>query len=336
MRTTLKHIAEYLNVSTTTVSRALNDKDDISFEMRQKVLQVAKMLDYKPNTIAISLRKKTTHNLIGVILPKIDHYFFSTVLRGITTNESADGHLVIIGETNHDPIVEKEIINKYGDYYVSGIIMAPTRSKESKGNVKLIQQRNIPLVLIDRIYDDYEGSFIHSDDMTGAYKATKHLLNKPRKRIAILKGHDECSVSEARLKGYKKALKESNIPFDENLVVTCMVDTSKGEGHNAAEGLFQIQAQNPPEGIFAITDRLAAGALEFALSQNIKVPDQLAIVGYSNSEISENVTPKLTTVNQDGYEMGKLARIHLLTSVKQPNHLFQKRFDADLIVRQSC
>lgn len=334
MRTTLKHIAEYLNVSTTTVSRALNDKDDISFDMRQKVLQVAKLLDYKPNSIAISLRKKTTHNLIGVILPKIDHYFFSTVLRGITTTDSADGHLVIIGETNHDPDVEKEIINRYGDYYVSGVIMAPSRNKESRENVRLIQQRRIPLVLIDRIYSDFNGSYIHCDDLTGAYKATKHLLHKNRRRIAILKGLDECSISEARLNGYKKALREAGIPFDSNLVATCTVDTSKGEGFSAARELFQ--KPNPPEGIFAITDRLAAGALEFAYSNQINVPKELSIVGYSNSEISENVTPKLTTVNQDGYEMGKLARHHLLTTCKQPDHLFQKRFDANLIVRQSC
>lgn len=333
MRTTIKHIAEYLNVSTTTVSRALNDKEDISFAMRQKVLEVAKLLDYKPNSIAISLRKKTTHNLIGVILPKIDHYFFSTVLTGITNTDDESDHLVIIGETKHSPEREKEIIDKYSDYYVSGIIMAPTIHRASRANVAVIQRRNTPLVLIDRVYEDFNGSFIHYNDYEGSFQATEHIIKRNRKRIAILKGYEACSISEARLSGFKEALKRHSIDLREELIISCTVDTNKSEGFSAAKKLFELPS--PPDGIFAITDRLAAGALEFAIANNIKVPKELSIVGYSNSEISKNVTPKLSTVSQDGYSLGKRARQRLLSLVKNSDNLYQEVFDANLIVRNS-
>jgi len=128
MRTTLKDIAKYLNVSVTTVSRAINDKGDISPQMRQKVLEVAKMLDYKPNSVAISLRKKTANKLIGVIIPTLDHYFFSTILSGITTSDfTDDDYMIMIGESNHDVVKEKELIEKFQDHYVTGIIIVPTR-----------------------------------------------------------------------------------------------------------------------------------------------------------------------------------------------------------------
>ena len=138
VRTTLKDIANYLNVSTTTVSRALNDKDDISMSMRQRVLEVARLLDYKPNSVAISLRKKTRSNLIGVIIPSVDHHFFSTILHGITTSTLQDDYMIMMGESNHDVVREKEIINRFGDHYVAGVIFVPSRHRRSQENVKLL------------------------------------------------------------------------------------------------------------------------------------------------------------------------------------------------------
>lgn len=332
MRTTLKHIANYLNVSTTTVSRAMNDKPDISPEMRQKVLEVAKLLDYKPNSIAISLRKKTANNLIGVIIPIVDHYFFSTILRGITTTGYKDDYMIMIGESNHDVQREKEIINRFNDHYVAGIIFVPSRHKRSRENVVLLQSRQTPFILIDRTFEGFAGSYIQHDDFQGAYKATRHLLDKGRTSIAMLRGDNECSVSQARFEGYKAALAEAKVPLQYNLVVPC-IHATKIEGYETARYLFEQQKK--PDAVFCITDHLAAGVMEYVQSHNIRIPEDLALVGYSNSEIAQNVSPKLTTVSQDGYEMGRLAKECLIELCHHHNVIHQRVFPSELIIRQS-
>ncbi len=332
MRTTIKDIAKYLNVSTTTVSRALNDKDDISDIMRQKVLEVSKLLDYKPNSIAISLRKKTTSKLIGVVIPVVNHYFFSTILRGITTTGHGDDYMIMIGESNHSVSSEKEIINRFADHYVAGIILVPTRHKNSKENVERLERRGTPMILIDRTFEDYSGCYIQHDDFQGAYDATDHLIKKGNRKVAMLRGDQNCSVSQSRFEGYVKALKENNIAFDQSLVVSC-TDASKIEGYNAADFLFSQDQK--PDAIFSITDQLATGALEYAVEHDISVPSQLSLVGYSNSEISQNVTPKLTTVSQNGFEMGRLAKEYLIEMCHHPNILHQKVFASELLERDS-
>lgn len=332
MRTTLKDIAKYLNVSTTTVSRALNDKDDISYAMRQRVLEVARLLDYKPNSVAISLRKKTTSNLIGVIIPAVNHYFFSTILRGITTTGYRDDYMVMIGESNHSVARENEIINRMGDHYVAGIIFVPSRHKKSNENVKLLERRQTPFILIDRTFDDYDGCYVQHDDFQGAYMATQHLISKGRTKIAMLRGDHECSVSSARYHGYQKALKDAGIPLNKNLVVSC-TNASKIEGYNATKFLFEDGLH--PDGIFSITDQQAAGAIAYANEHSILVPKALSVVGYSNSEISQNVTPQLTTIAQDGYEMGRLAKEYLIEMCLHPNVIHRKVFPSQLIIRAS-
>ena len=332
MRTTIKHIANYLNVSTTTVSRALNDKEDISDQMRQKVLEVAKLLDYKPNSIAISLRKKTTKKLIGVVMPSVNHYFFSTILRGITTSTYGDNYMIIIGESNQDVKREKEIINQFEDHYVAGIIIVPTRNKESKMNVEMIKNRRAPVILIDRTFEEYEGSFIQHNDFQGAYDATTHLIKKGNKAIAIFKGGESCSLSQSRHEGYLTALKDNNLSPAKHLIVSC-TNANKEEGYEATKKLYNHKVK--PDAIFCITDQLAAGALMYAQEHDISVPDQLSLVGYSNSEISQSVTPKLTTVSQDGFEMGRLAKEYLIEMCHHPGVIRQKVFTSELIQRGS-
>ncbi len=332
MRTTIKDIANYLNVSTTTVSRALNDKQDISNQMRQKVLEVAKLLDYKPNTIAISLRKKTTKKLIGVVMPSVNHYFFSTILRGITTSTYGDDYMIIIGESNQDVQREKEIINQFDDHYVAGVIIVPTRNKGSKDNVEMIRQRQSPLILIDRTFEDYNGSYIQHDDFKGAYDATSHLIRRGKREIAMLKGGQDCSLSQSRFEGFRTALKDNNLVHNPARVISC-TNANKDEGYAAAKTLFSNGTK--PDAIFCITDQLAAGALRYAQEHDISVPKQLALVGYSNSEISQSVTPKLTTVSQNGFEMGRLAKEFLVEMCHHPEVIRQKVFSSELIQRES-
>ncbi len=333
MRTTLKDIANYLNVSVTTVSRAINDKGDISPAMREKVLQVAKILDYKPNSIAISLRKKTASDLIGVIIPTVNHYFFSTILSGITTSEfERDDYMIMIGESNHDVTREKELINKFQDHYVAGIILVPTRQASSIENVTALQRSSTPFILIDRSFDAYDSSSIQYDDYQGGYLAASHLISKGRKKIALLKGDDDCSISSYRERGYRSALHEANLPVYDHLIRTC-TNASRSEGYQATDEL--LSHQTPPDGIMTITDQLAAGSLKCAINRNIQVPRDLSIIGYSDSEISKTITPKLSTINQDGYEMGKLAREYIIQMCLHKEVVRQKVFTPELIIRES-
>jgi len=332
MRTTIKDIARYLNVSTTTVSRALNDKDDISSSMRQKVLEVAKMMDYKPNTIAISLRKKSTSKLLGVIIPQVDHYFFSTVLRGLTTTGYRDDYMILIGESNHSVSREKEIINSFQDHYAAGVVFIPSRDSGSQQNVDLLIKRATPFILIDRTFKGYNGSFIQHDDFEGAYLATQYLIDKGRKKIGMLRGDSSCSISQVRFEGYLAALKASNIEYDSSLIISC-TQASKIEGFNSLK-MFR-ETEKEIDALFCITDQLAVGAMECAAELGISIPDQLSVIGYSNSDISQNVSPKLTTVAQDGFQMGKLAKEFLIEICIHQNVIHQKTFPAELIIRNS-
>ena len=175
-RATLKDIAKALNVSITTVSRALNDKSDISVKTREKVLQVAKMLDYEPNTMAISLRKNVAREVIGVILPSVEHHFFSTILQGVTTSAHKSGFMIMFCESGYSSEKEMQLMDQLGHHFISGIIYAPSRNASHELNLAHLENMNIPYVLIDRIFPDFNGSYVQYDDYNGAYDATEHLI----------------------------------------------------------------------------------------------------------------------------------------------------------------
>jgi len=330
-RPTLKDIAKALNVSTTTVSRALNNKEDISEEMRDKVREVARMLDYKPNALARSLRQKSSNKVIGAIIPEIDHYFFSTILKGITSNINGE-YLVMIGESRHNPDTERDIITRFIEHFVGGIILVPTREHASKNNVRFLEETEIPHILLDRTFENYTGNFLRHDSLHGAELAIDHLISNGKKRIAILKGDDICTVSADRLQGYKNSLTAHNIGVDEELILSCP-NASKEEGFTACSQLFSLA--QPPDAIFTVTDNLAAGIYHYASMHGLRIPEDIAIVGYSNSDISEILYPKLTTVAQDGFELGRFAKEQMIHIINDPEFTYKNILSSSLIVKQS-
>lgn len=332
-RSTLKDIAKSLNVSTTTVSRAINNKEDISVHMRKKVLETAKLLNYKPNTVAVSLRKKSSGGLIGVIIPSVDHYFFSTILKGIITSKDASNNLIIIGESSQNPSKERQIINRFESHYISGLIFVPSRHPDSIKNVETLTKDGVPFVLIDRKFANYNNSYVQHDDFNGAYQAVEHLILRGRTNIALLKGDDECSISNERFRGYKSALEAHQFALNPEYVISCPY-TNKQEGFEATSQLFQ-SGRNRPDAIFCITDNLASGVYEYAYSMAIRIPEELSVIGFSNSEISVNLIPKLTTVEQNGLAMGQEALKFLLAKIKNESRIDQKTFQSNLIVRGS-
>ena len=332
-RATLKDIANALNISVTTVSRALNDKDDISPQTKKAVLDVAKMLEYKPNAIAVSLRKNVATKIIGVILPSVNHYFFSTILKGIMSSAHMSDYMVMIGESNHDYEKEKLLIEQFADHLVSGVIYAPSRNPDAIQNATLLKRRGLPAIIIDRKFDDFNGSYLQHDNFTGAHAAVSHLIAQGYQKIAHIRGDESCSISNERYKGYLKALRDHQLVPDQSLV-QCCIHVNKEDGYKITQNMFE-QGSVHPDAIFTVTDRVAAGVYEYAMAHNISIPQELGVVGYSNSDIAQNLYPKLSTVEQNGQEMGETAFNFLLDQLSNQNSVYQKTFSTKLIIRDS-
>lgn len=332
-RATLKDIANALNISVTTVSRALNNKDDISPKTKQAVLDVAKMLDYKPNAIAVSLRKNVSNKIIGVVLPNVDHYFFSTILKGIMTSSHLSEYMVMVGESAQDFKREQTIIDHFADHMVSGVIYSPSRHPDAPKNLALLRKHDIPFLLIDRKFDDYSGSFVQHDDYNGAYAAVSHLIAQGYKHIAHIRGDESCKISTERFKGYIAALSDHGLPIDNHLVKSCTY-AKKEDGYKMSKILFTGN-YTKPDAVFTVTDNVASGVYEYARNHDISIPKDLGVVGYSNSEIADHLSPKLSSIEQNGQEMGRTAFNFLISQIQNNRSVYQKTFSTKLLIRGS-
>jgi len=330
-RTKLKDIADALNISVTTVSRAINSKTDISDVTKKAVLDMAEKLNYRPNALAVSLRK-SEYNVIGVVLPSIDHYFFGTVLKGIMNKAHKANYLVMIGESMNNPEKENEILNQFVGHCVTGILISPSIQPEQIDSLYQIRNKRIPLVVVDRPLKNEIDSVVKYDDLKGAYLAVEHLIQQGYKNIAFLKGNENCIISETRLQGYREALEDNGIPYKKSLVKSCIYP-SKQDGYLMSKEL--ILSHQKIDAVFSITDELASGVYETAKEFNLNIPDDLGIVGYSNSQIASHLSPKLSSVEQPGEKMGEQAFDYLQQIIITNNSKFKKTFDAKLIIRNS-
>ncbi len=328
---TMKEIANQLNISITTVSRALNNKADVGEETRKAVLKLAQEYDYTPNEMAASLRKRKS-NVIGVVLPRLEHYFFSTILKGVVSSAQKDKFAVILSESSHIPQKESELIGQLIGRNVSGIILAPCRNEIDLSYLKSMEQNNIPLVLIDRTPRNYQGHYVKLNDFHGAEIAVKHLIQQGYKRIAHIRGHEYSSIAEDRYQGYCHALKLHNIEYDPLLVKTC-------EFVNAEEGYYftkeLLLSDNRPDAIFTVTDEVALGVYKALEELHLKIPQDVGVMGYSNSMVSNYVCPKMSTIDQPGIRMGETAYEFLRKAMDNEEKINQKVFEAKLLIRQS-
>ena len=301
--TTLKEIAEALGISITTVSKALKNYSDVSEKTRKAVIALAEELNYTPNSFAVNLRTKESKT-IGLIIPEVVHHFFSNVINGIIAEAEKNGYLVIILQSNESLELEKKQVALLINKRVDGIIMSLSNESNNDFHIKEILRKEIPFVQFDKISKLISSSKVIINDQKAAMEAVQHLIDKGCKKIAHIRGPENPQNAIDRFIGYKKALEKNGIPYDSKLVYSCKNVTFE-EGIEFAK---QIVDEHPDvDGIFVITDLVAVGVLAYFNEKGIQVPNQIAVIGFSNWFMSQVITPKLSTVDQPSYEMGVAA-----------------------------
>lgn len=301
--TTLKEIAETLGISITTVSKALKGYSDVSSKTKKAVLELAKELNYTPNSFAVNLRTQESKT-IGLIIPEVVHHFFSSVINGIIAEAEKNGYLVIILQSNESLELEKKQVALLLNKRVDGIIMSLSNESNDDDHIKEIIKREVPFVQFDKISKLIPSSKVIINDQKAAMEAVQHLIDQGNKKIAYIRGPINPQNAIDRFIGYKKALEKNDIPFDSKLVYTCE-NVSFEEGIKFAKQIVQDHPQ--VEAISCTTDLVAVGVLSYLNDNNIKVPQQIALMGFSNWFMSQVLTPKLSTVDQPSYEMGQVS-----------------------------
>ena len=294
--TSLKDLAQALGVSIPTVSRALKDSPEISKELRQKIKSLAKEMNYRPNPFAMSLRRNTPR-IIGVIVPDLVTHFFSSILSGIEDTAVANGYFVII-TTSHESYEQETT-----DY----------------SHWAALSDINIPLILFDRVCLTERFSTVVANGAESAQTATQHLLDTGSKRVAFIGGANHLDIVKRRKHGYLEALRANGIPIEKELVVCRKIDYE--EGKLATESLLALP--NPPDAILAMDDTLAFAAMEVIKSHGLHIPQDIALIGYTDEKHANYVEPKLSAVCHQTYLMGQTAC-----------QLLIDRLQGDLTVRQ--
>ncbi len=303
---TIKDIAEKLGISPSTVSRALKDHPDISKATKQAVRELAEKLNYEPNAIALSLLSSRS-NIVGLIIPEIVHYFFSQVISGIEDVANDAGYHVIICQSNESYSREARNVQALLSSRIDGLLLSISKETRDLNHLRNLRKKNIPIVFFDRLPKDFETDHVIIDDYNGAYQAVKHLIDTGCKRIAHLGTTQDIGIGRDRYNGFIQALKDHDLPIDERLIVSC--DTYKAARLVTRRLIYEL---NPADGIFAVNDMTAIGALQTAKECGKRIPEELAIVGFSNGIYSNMTDPPLTTVEQFGYKMGQKAARMLL------------------------
>jgi len=329
---TIKDIARELGVSPSTVSRALKDHPDISEETRRHVKELADSMKYKPNAIALSLKNRKS-NVVGVIIPQIVHYFFSSVISGIEEVAGKYGYSVMIAQSNELFDKEVEAMAALADGRIDGLLISISKETVKYEHLRQFKEEGIEIVFFDRVPEDFKSDSVVIDDFQGALKAVQHLIDSGHKRILHLAGPQTRLIGRKRLKGYLQALENNRIPFDEKLVVHC----------DSFENALTVMPELVNSGlsfdaVFTVNDFTAAGVIQALKKLGKHVPDDMAVVGYGDDDIAKMIDPTLTTVRQPGKEMGARAMELLhkrLSSIEENTEIISEVLQAELVQRTS-
>ncbi|MBZ4034023.1 LacI family transcriptional regulator [Flavobacterium sp. 17A] len=307
-KVTIYDIAEKLNITAATVSRALNNNPKIKEATRELVIKTASEMNYKQNKLALALKSGRSNN-IGVIVPRIDSNFFASVIRGIEEELYPHGYQVIICQTHESIKRENENLHTLVDAQVDGIMMSVTGiSNENDSAFRNVLEKNVPLIFFDRSKHIDGVSSVTINDFKGGYLATKHLIDEGCRQIAHLSGDRSLDIFNNRFLGYKQALLDSGLTFNEEHVIH--VKSSVEAGKEATTTLLGLQT--PPDAIFSSSDFAALGAIQELQARNYSIPNDFCVAGFSNEPFTKFMELSITSVDQSPLEMGKMsARVFL-------------------------
>ena len=332
-RASISDIAKELDLAVSTVSRALNGHSRISESTRQRVWKLAEQLNYHPNHLAAALRKGRS-NTLGVIVPHIDGHFFALVMKGIEAVANKSGFNVMLCQSNEDYVHEQKNIETLINAQVDGILVSLSRTTRDFKHFEKVRKRGIPLVFFDRILDGIDVSAVVLDDYQGGYQSVKHLLDQGCRRIAHFGGPQHLNIYKNRYLGYCQALRDHQLPVEEELVV--FGDMKIEDGIAAMKQLLDLPLL--PDAVFSASDFSIVGALQVLKERKLRIPYDMALAGFSNETFTSLTEPMLTSVDQHCEEMGRSAMRLLLEMVQEHTHQLSPRkivLQPKLLLRES-
>ena len=299
---TMKDLANRLNTSISTISRSLRDHYSISAEMKSKVLKLAKELDFHPNPAALKLLKNKSY-VIGVIIPEIAHNYFSLVMSGIEDIAIHEGYNLMFCVSHESAQKEAEAISNFIHAGVDGLLIAPTKETTDYSPFELLKNKKIPFIFFDRYLEGFNVSKVIIDGYKGAYQAVEHLISIGKRNIAHIAGPIDLSNTKQRLSGYKDALRDHNIDFNNELLIHC--NLNKGNPELCTTKLLNLS--KPPDAIFAYNSYIAFDSIMTVKKAGMKIPEDIAFAGIANEPIISYIEPRLTSIIPPAYQLGQQA-----------------------------
>lgn len=329
---TLRDVAKKAKVSITTVSRVINNPNKVSTDTRERVQKVMRLLDYKPSRVAQRLRgTKGKSKLLGLIIPDIQNPFYSDIVRGVEDVAYGNNYAVILCNSDENPNKEEFYLNVLRSESVDGMIFPPIRQYGKV--VEEVIDFGIPLICVDRKYKKRQVDTVVVNNEKGAFSAVSYLLEKGHKRIALITSVSKFSSFQERHEGYRKALKDYDIIYDEKLVK----EADPRSSEDAREiTLNFLKSENPPTALFVTNNLMCLGALDAIKKQNFKIPDDISLVMFDDMPWAKVITPSITAVKQPGYEIGRRAGELFFQRVEDPKReVVEVMMETELIIRES-
>jgi len=332
-RVTILDLANELNTTTSTISRALRNHPSISVSMKKKVLELAKLRNYQVNSMAANLRSGKSMTL-GVVVPHINRDFFANVISGIEEVAKREGYSVVICQTKDKIEKERNCIETLLRTRVDGVLISVGLETNNFEHLEQIKKMNVPLIFFDRVQESSNSMSIVNDDVEGSFQGVSHLFNEGYRRIAIFAGPDHINIYRNRKEGYFKALERNGVKVDKDLIISN--NLSYEAGLESIKKLMKLP--NPPDAIFSSSDYGALGALNWLKANGYKIPEDVGIVGYSNEKFTSYISPSLTSIDQHSLEMGRYSAKTFFDIIKSDNKdiiLNSLSINPKLIIRES-
>ena len=329
-RTSLKDLADHLGVSIATVSRALRNSHEVGEEMTRKVKELAKQLNYRPNPFAQSLRKEAPR-VIGVIVPNLVTHYYAAVLDGIEDYASKQGYSVISANSHEDHTREERALDNFLNMHVEGIIACLAQDTVDYSHFEQLHDMSIPLVFFARCCLEDKFSQVVANGDVAAQEATQHMIKTGSKRIAFIGGPNYLDMVRRRKHGYLEALRENRITIDRDLVVCDKIDFEVARNNT----LRLLEGPNPPDAILAFNDIITYAAFDAIKAKGLRIPEDVAIIGFTDGDAAAFVTPRLTAIMDKAHEQGAKACELLMRNINGDNKIYKEVVPMILKIRES-